>query len=144
MDLKNLNIGSMIKDRVAENDIEMSRICKFLNTSENEVLNMYQSSSLDTELLLRWAKLLEYDFFRLYSQHLILYSPQSSMDYVQKRKLPDSLPAFRKSLYNKEIIEFILDKIRKGEMTKSKVMSEYKIPKSTLYKWLHKYSLIEK
>ncbi|HCA09692.1 transposase [Chryseobacterium sp.] len=144
MDLKNLNIGSMIKDRVAENGIEMSRICKFLNTSENEVLNMYQCSSLDTELLLRWAKLLEYDFFRLYSQHLILYSPQSSMDYVQKRKLPDSLPAFRKSLYNKEIIEFILDKIRKGEMTKSKVMSEYKIPKSTLYKWLHKYSLIEK
>lgn len=98
MDLKNLNIGSMIKDRVAENGIEMSRICKFLNTSENEVLNMYQCSSLDTELLLRWAKLLEYDFFRLYSQHLILYSPQSSMDYVQKRKLPDSLPAFRKSL----------------------------------------------
>lgn len=144
MDLKNLNIGSMIKDRVAENDIEMSRICKFLSTSENEVLNMYQSSSLDTELLLRWAKLLEYDFFRLYSQHLILYSPQSSMDYVQKRKLPDSLPAFRKSLYNKEIIEFILDKIRKGEMTKSKVMTEYKIPKSTLYKWLHKYNLIEK
>ncbi|SFN95204.1 hypothetical protein SAMN05421594_4852 [Chryseobacterium oleae] len=144
MDLKNLNIGSMIKDRVAENGIEMSRICKFLNTSENEVLNMYQSSSLDTELLLRWAKLLEYDFFRLYSQHLILYSPQSSMDYVQKRKLPDSLPVFRKSLYNKEIIEFILDKIRKGEMTKSKVMTEYKIPKSTLYKWLHKYNLIEK
>ncbi|MCT2563897.1 helix-turn-helix domain-containing protein [Chryseobacterium herbae] len=144
MDLKNLNIGSMIKDRVAENDIEMKRICKFLNTSENEVLNMYQSSSVDTELLLRWAKLLEYDFFRLYSQHLILYSPQSSMDYVQKKKLPASLPAFRKSLYNKEIIEFILDKIRKGEMTKSKVITEYKIPKSTLYKWLHKYNLIEK
>ncbi|KFF21927.1 transposase [Chryseobacterium sp. JM1] len=144
MDLKNLNIGSMIKNRVAENGIGMSRICKFLNTSENEVLTMYQSSSLDTELLLRWAKLLEYDFFRLYSQHLILYSPQSSMDYVQKRKLPDSLPVFRKSLYNKEIIEFILNKIRKGEMTKSKVMTEYKIPKSTLYKWLHKYNLIEK
>ena len=144
MDLKNLNIGPMIKDRVAENGIEMSRICKFLNAAENEVLNMYQSSSLDTELLLRWAKLLEYDFFRLYSQHLILYSPQSSMDYVQKRKLPDSLPAFRKSLYNKEIIEFILHKIRKGEMTKSKVITEYKIPKSTLYKWLHKYHLTEK
>ncbi|MBL1221023.1 transposase [Chryseobacterium sp. L7] len=144
MDLKNLNIGSMIKEKVAGNGIEMSRICKFLNCREEEILNMYESSAFDTEMLLRWSKLLEYDFFRLYSQHLILYSPQSSMNYMQKKKIPDSLPVFRKSLYTKEIIEFVLDKIRKGEMTKSKVISDYKIPKSTLYKWLHKYNLMEK
>lgn len=144
MDLKNLNIGSMIKDNVAKKGLEMKRICKFLNCTEKEILKMYQSETLDTEVVLRWSKLLEYDFFRLYSQHLILYSPQSSMDYAQKRKMPESLPAFRKSLYTKEIIEFVLGKIRKGEMTTSKVISEYKIPKSTLYKWLHKYNNMEK
>jgi hypothetical protein len=140
MDLKNLNIGSLIKDSVAKSGIEMQRICNFLNCTEEEVLKMYQSASLDTEVLLRWCKLMEYDFFRLYSQHLILYSPQSSMDYVQKKKVQESLPAFRKNLYNKEIIEFVLGKIRTGEMTKSKVITEYKIPKTTLYKWLQKYN----
>ncbi|KXH84322.1 hypothetical protein [Chryseobacterium kwangjuense] len=144
MDLKNLNIGLMIKEKVTKNGIEMPRICKFLNCREEEVLDMYNSSAFDTELLLRWSKLLEYDFFRVYSQHLILYAPQSSMDYIQKKKIPDSLPVFRKSLYTKEIIEFVLDKIRKGEMTKSNVISEYKIPKSTLYKWLHKYNMMER
>ncbi|MBB6370000.1 transposase [Chryseobacterium shigense] len=133
----------MIKEKVAKSGIEMSRICKFLNCKEEDVMKMYNSSAFDTDVLLRWSKLLQYDFFRLYSQHLILYSPQSSMNYVQKKSIQDSLPAFRKSLYTKEIIEFVLDKIRKGEMTKSTVISEYKIPKSTLYKWLHKYNLIE-
>lgn len=144
MDLKNLNIGSMIKEKVDKSGIEMPRICKFLNCKEEDIMKMYESSAFDTEVLLRWSKLLQYDFFRLYSQHLILYSPQSSMNYVQKKKTHDSLPAFRKSLYTKEIIEFVLDRIRKGEMTKSNVISEYKIPKSTLYKWLHKYNLMEK
>ncbi|MDP9959731.1 transposase [Chryseobacterium lathyri] len=139
MDLKNLHIGSMIKEKVDKNGIEMSRICKFLNCNEKDITKMYESSAFDTEVLLRWSKLLQYDFFRLYSQHLILYSPQSSMNYIQKKKTEESLPAFRKSLYTKEIVEFVLDKIKKGEMTKSNVISEYKIPKSTLYKWLHKY-----
>jgi len=142
MDLKNLHIGAMIKEKVAIGGIEMSRICKFLNCKEEDVMKMYDSPSSDTEMLLRWSKLLQYDFFRLYSQHQILYSPQSSMNYIQKKNIPDSLPDFRKNLYTKEIIEFVLDKIRKGEMTKSGVISEYKIPKSTLYKWLHKYNMM--
>lgn len=144
MDLKKLNIGLLLKESVEQNGLEMQRICRFLNASEEDIHKMYTSSSLDTDMLLRWCKLLEYDFFRLYSQHLILYAPQSSMDYVKKQKLPSLLPSFRKNLYTKEIIEFVLEKIRKGEMTKSTVVTEYKIPKSTLYKWLNKYDLQEK
>lgn len=144
MNIKNLHIGSMIKEKVAKSGIEMPRICKFLNCNQEDIIKMYESHSIDTEVLLRWSKLLQYDFFRLYSQHLILYSPQSSMDYIKKKKTEDPLPAFRKSLYTKEIVEFVLHKIRKGEMTKSNVISEYKIPKSTLYKWLHKYDMMNK
>ncbi len=139
MDLKNLNIGLLIKECVEKNGIDIQRISRFLDASEEEINGMYRSASLNTDVLLRWCKLLEYDFFRLYSQHLILYAPQSSTDYIRKIKLPSSLPAFRKNLYTKEIIEFVLDKIRKGEMTQSGVVAEYKIPKSTLYKWINKY-----
>jgi len=143
MDLKNVNIGLLIQKKVTEKEIEMSRICNFLNSTEEEVLQMYQSTDSDTGVLLRWSKLLEYDFFRLYSQHMVFYSPPACMNYNQKAAKninTSSLPQFRKNLYTKEIIEFVLDKINKGEMTKSQVIKEYRIPKSTLYKWIHKYN----
>lgn len=144
MDLKNINIGLLIQEAVAEKEIEMERICKFFNCLEEGVLKMYASADLDTEVLLRWSKLLEYDFFRLYSQHLILYSLSSSRDYVvaTEKKENSSLPQFRKNIYTKEIIEFIIGKVLKGQMTKAQITKEYRIPKTTLYKWLHKYKEI--
>jgi len=99
---------------------------------------MYQIKSLDTEILLKWSKLLEYDFFRVYSQHLILYAPPSSKEEESKKK-KTSLPQFRKNIYTKEIITFILGQIDSGAMTKIDVMERYKIPKTTLYKWISKY-----
>ncbi|WP_449399441.1 transposase [Chryseobacterium wanjuense] len=141
LDLKKINIGAIIKSGVVENGIEMDRICNFFNTTEEEILKMYQSDDLNANTLLRWSKLLDYDFFRLYSQHLILYAPTSSRDYnnIAEKKGASSLPQFRKNIYTKEIIEFILNKISKGEMTKTQIMNEYKIPKTTLYKWIVKY-----
>lgn len=141
MDLKEINIGAIIESGVVESGIEMDRICNFFNTTEEEILKMYQSDDLNAKTLLRWSKLLDYDFFRLYSQHLILYAPMSSRDYnhISEKKSASSLPQFRKNIYTKEIIEFILNKISKGEMTKAQIMNEYKIPKTTLYKWITKY-----
>ena len=78
MNFKDIHIDYFINQRVTENGIEISRICNFLKCTEKEISKMYQSKSLDTELLLRWSKLLEYDFFRIYSQHLILYAPISA------------------------------------------------------------------
>ncbi|MBB6372286.1 hypothetical protein [Chryseobacterium shigense] len=98
---------------------------------------IYQSKSLDAEILLRWSKLLKYDFFRLYSQHLILYAPASEMYHKQNEK--SELPKFRKNIYTKEVIEFILELIENNEKTKQQIITEYRIPKTTLYKWIAKY-----
>ena len=98
---------------------------------------MYTLQSLDSEILLKWSKLLEYDFFRIYTQHLILYSPARANQSEIKQKL--SLPAFKKNIYTKEIIDFMLELIESGEKTKDQVIEEYRIPKTTLYKWLDKY-----
>ncbi len=138
-DFKNLHIGNLIYNRVKERQVEMLRICNFLGCNEKDALQMFKAKSLDTEVLLRWSKLLEYDFFRLYSQHLILYAPPSSQNYnslIEK----SSLPQFRKNIYTKEVIDFILEEIKSGEMTKKEVIEKYKIPKTTLYKWLSKYT----
>ncbi len=136
--LKHIHIGHLIKERVYELDIDISRICKFLNIMEKDLELIYKAKSIDSELLLKWSKLLEYDFFRLYSQHLILYAPQSGNPEMGN-KIKTQLPLFKKNIYTRELIDFILERVRKGEMSKLQVIEEYKIPKTTLYKWINKY-----
>ena len=128
----------MIEKRVAESGMETSRICNFLKCTEEEIQQMYQAKSLDTEIVLKWSKLLEYDFFRIYTQHLILYAPSSAE--TNAKSVKSQLPQFRKNIYTREVIDFILEQVSTGEMTKIQVMERYKIPKTTLYKWISKYS----
>ena len=128
----------MMEILVTESGIEISRICNFMKSTEEEIEEMYQSKSLDTEVLLKWSKLLGYDFFRVYSQHLILYAPPSATE--QKfENTRTKLPQFRKNIYTKEVIDFILEQIHSKEMTKNQVIERYRIPKTTLYKWISKY-----
>ncbi|CAA7196681.1 transposase [Chryseobacterium potabilaquae] len=135
---KNFHLGSLIQQKVQENNIEHPRICKFLKCTEDQLKEMYISDHLDTDILLRWSKLLEYDFFRIYSQHLILYAPPGGAGLSQIKK-PSTLPEFRKNIYTREIIDFILEMIDKGEKTMPDVMKEYGISKSTLHSWTKKY-----
>jgi hypothetical protein len=130
---KNIHIGKLIEQLVEERGIEESRIVKFLKIDDKEIKEMYESKNIDTGFLLLWSKLLEYDFFRIYSQHLILYAPPISISYNIKNN--KEIPKFRKNIYNTEIIAFILELLEKGEKKKSDIIKEYNIPKATLYKW---------
>lgn len=109
----------------------------FFKISEDKVREMYNHKSMDTELLLFWSKLLKYDLFRIYSQHLVLYAPPTPINYNEIKS--KSIPQFRKNIYTIEIIEFILDLIDKREKKKSDIVKEYNIPRATLYKWIEKY-----
>ncbi|WP_114819805.1 transposase [Chryseobacterium sp. KLBC 52] len=136
MNIKNIHIGSLIRSKVEEHQISTERISRFLNRPEDEVESMYHAKSMDTDVLLKWCKLLKFDFFRFYTGHLILYAPQSRIDHEfcqNKNTL-----VFRKSIYTQEVKNFILDKIETGTMTAKEVMERYKIPKTTLYKWMKK------
>lgn len=101
---------------------------------------MYKMNSLDSEILLRWSKLLEYDFFRFYSQHLILYSPKSTQNNCSKETEKSTLPQFKKNIYTQELIDFILEQLHFEVMTKKQIIEEYRIPRTTLYKWIYKHS----
>lgn len=132
--------------RANEYQAEMLRICNFFKCSEEEVKNMFHSETLDSGILLRWSKLLEYDFFRVYSHHLILYSPPASQKGFKQSQSSrkSNLPQFRKNIYTTEIIEFILEQIKTQKKTKQEIIAEYRIPKTTLYKWISKYKDNEK
>lgn len=133
---KVIHIGQSIKELVNQKEITVERICNFLNKDEKFVESMYESKSIDADLLLRWSKLLEYDFFRLYSSHLILYAPPSAVNKTNQKS--NKTPQFRKNIYTQEIKNFIIKKIDSGEMTQSDVIKEYSIPKSTLHRWMQK------
>jgi len=139
MNFKDIHIGQLIEQCFSENKLEISRASTFFKCTEEEVRKMFLDKSLETEVLLRWSKLLEYDFFRVYSQHLILYAPVAAVEENKREKTKTKLPQFRKNIYTQEVIDFILDQIRSKEMTKKEVMERYRIPKTTLYKWIEKY-----
>ncbi len=132
---KHIHVGSLIEKLIQERKMCPERICKFFNFSETKLKEIYKEKSLNTDILLKFSKLLDYDFFRLYSHHLILYASPSS----QTPEKETTLPKFRKNLYTQEIIDFVLEQIRTGEKSKSEVIEDYRIPKTTLYKWITKY-----
>ncbi|MCF2218411.1 transposase [Chryseobacterium gambrini] len=145
MNFKDIHIGTLIRQKITDSQIDIVRVCNFFSLSEPEIESMLNSESLESKIILKWCKLLEYDFFRIYSQHLILYSPPTSGSHlVKKRKLKSSLPSFRKNIYTKEIIDFILNRINSGELSKIQVIERYGIPKTTLYKWINKYETLNK
>lgn len=117
MDIKNIHIGAFIQKLYEEQDISMLRVCAFMECDELDVWKMFEDESIDTDLLLRWSKLLEYDFFRLYSQHLILFFPKSSTTSIKKAGSLSKrgLPQFKKSVYTKEIIDYLLGLIYSKE-----------------------------
>ncbi|WBV56360.1 transposase [Chryseobacterium daecheongense] len=138
IDLKNIKVGYLISERIKECDIDITRICDFFSCEEPEIEKMCQMDSLESDTLLKWCKLLKYDFFRLYTQHLILYSPPASRDKHINTK-SDILPTFRKNVYTKELISFVMEQLNNGVMDTEQIIEEYRIPKTTLFKWLSKY-----
>lgn len=138
LDLKNIHIGILIKQRIEEVKMNIDRICKYMNYTEQELTIALAKKNLTSDIILKFSILLEYDFFRIYSHYLILYSPPAKNNKEDTTK--SSLPQFRKNLYTQEIIYFILDLINSGKKSKQQVIDEYRIPKTTLYKWISKYN----
>ena len=138
MNYKNIHIGQHIK-RISElQDLDISRACTYLRCTHQDILDTYSYTSLDSELLLKWSKLLNYNFFMFYHSHLQLYKPVASKARVSKDKKQASLKGydFRKNLYNPDIIDWILLKLDKKELSIKEIMEKYHIPKTTIYRWI--------
>lgn len=108
---KEIHIGSLIATLFEEREIETDRALKFLELQEDQLEAIFNQKSIDSYLLLRFSKLLEYDLFRIYTQHLLLYAPSSPINKKITKESSHKIPQFRKNVYTKEIIEFIVDLI---------------------------------
>ncbi len=141
---KEIHIGEKIKSMVEFSNIDIDRICNYFKCNTHDVLKMYENKTIDTNILLGWCKLIEYNFFMFYHTHLQLYSPKSATCSLptEKRK-PKASYQFKKNIYTTEIQTFILNKHRSGEMTAAEILERYQIPRTTFYRWLKKDKMIE-
>ncbi len=136
---KNIHIGKLIALRMQECGIDIVRAAVFLKVSEEEVEAMYGCKSLDSLMLLRWSKLLEYDFFRIYTQHLILYSPQDANKRKRRKQTDSRMPVFKKNIYTNEVILYLVELVESGKKTCRQIQSQYNIPSTTILRWRNKY-----
>lgn len=142
---KHINIGKLIALRMQECGIEVSRAATFLKVDEDEIERMFSCKSLDCDTVLRWCKLLKYDFFRIYTQHLILYSPQEVENAKKNKKKEQSqqkktrLPVFKKNIYTQEVIIYLIELVESGKKTYRQIQNEYNIPSTTVFRWRDKY-----
>lgn len=137
---KHIHIGEKIKEIVDINGLSISRACKYLKCTVRDIEGMYKQESLDTVILLKWCKLLNYNFFMYYHTHLQLYKASASRtaitdkDYKVKQEL-----TFKKNLYSPEIIDWLVNQVKSNKVKPNEIVEKYKIPKTTLYRWLRKY-----
>lgn len=54
--VKDIHIGDLLYKKVKEEEIEINRICKFLQKTENEIVEMYSRKSVDSEMLFKMVK----------------------------------------------------------------------------------------
>lgn len=135
---KYIHIGKMIHQRMKECGVGVERAAKFLKVKEEEVEKVYDRKSIDSSQLLSWSKLLEYDFFRIYSQHLILYAPQDK-NKSKRKKTETVLPCFKKNIYTHEVIMFLVELVENERKSVRDIQKEYNIPSTTILRWIDKY-----
>jgi transcriptional regulator with XRE-family HTH domain len=61
-----IHIGQLIKEKVTEKRLSQEALGKMINTTKQNVGNIYKRRSIDTQLLLKLCAVLEYDFFEAF------------------------------------------------------------------------------
>ena len=66
-----IRIGQEIKQEVQKQDLTIEDFAKNLHLASSEIENIFNKTSLETDLLLKISKLLKRDFFSLFSNYVI-------------------------------------------------------------------------
>ena len=65
-----MHIGKLIRQKMEERHKTVVWLAKELAYSRTNVYKIYDKSSIDTDVLLRISIILEYDFFKIYSDEI--------------------------------------------------------------------------
>ena len=67
-----VNIGEKIRRRLKESRIGTKAVSEYLSTTKQNIYGIYKRKSIDTALLLKLSKILDQDFFELYSNEYMM------------------------------------------------------------------------
>jgi len=91
-----VNIGEKIKQRAKELRVGPTELGKMINTSKQNVYGIYKRKSIDTEMLRKLSKALNYDFFQYYLHDNLSFLGESQPYYGKKGKSAVSADEFQK------------------------------------------------
>jgi len=74
----NIHIGKLINKVWKQKNISIEQTLDFLKCNEEDVCKMLKRKSINTDRLFKWSRLLEYDFFKIYSQPLNFFTSETS------------------------------------------------------------------
>ena len=66
---RDIFIGPIIKQKLDESPYSVARFAQKIGRSRKSVYNLFKVKSVDTDLLSQISKLLQYDFFMLYTNN---------------------------------------------------------------------------
>lgn len=67
---ESMHIGNLIQEQVRKQNMTISSFAKKLCCDRTNVYDIFKRSTIDTELLYRISKVLDYNFFDLYTKRL--------------------------------------------------------------------------
>ena len=108
-----MHIGSEIKKIVIEKNISITELANKLGRTRALMYDIYERQSIDTELLLKLSKILNFNFFSLYvnSSHLIeksLFNENMKNKELEIKNLKSILKTKESEiLYMKKIIKLL-------------------------------------
>jgi len=62
MDLSNVHIGKIIKEKLVEKSMTITAFAKSIDRERTTVYDIFERKSIDIELLIKISNVLEYDF----------------------------------------------------------------------------------
>lgn len=89
----NIHIGQKIKEEAKKRRYKLRDLAKVINTTPSNITGLFKRKSIDTDQLMAISRALDFNFFRLYSNHfkgkLIDFSLLATPD-VSKAEEPGS------------------------------------------------------
>ena len=102
MDLQNIHIGNIIKEKLNEKSMTITDLAKKINRDRTTVYDIFERKSIDIELLIKISDVLDYDFIhKVYfpenaNTPKILIAVEIEKNKMEKMDLPEEFVRFVK------------------------------------------------
>ena len=107
--MRQIHIGELIRKRAKEMRIGPTELGKLINTSKQNVYGIFRRPSVDSELLMRLSKALQFNFFSHYAadKQKLAREDRSAYASVSNQKLKQEISDLRAqlALYRKDLQE---------------------------------------